>query len=812
MKLIKQRQTPSFPSQNLQFDGITPVAPRGLAGLLQDRFANGRLFATVGWHGGLTNISYFGDQCLEAPNFFEGGLSSAWTKLFRACVGLGSKRYYLPLKDTKLYPFGLEGQSRVVGADFKQEMFLLSDALVQRFGVLSNPRKLPVFIEMFHQQHVCAVNRPNRKWSDFKFDPELNAMIVTSLDTNPVVRRRGEESLSQKGLKLLTRDAPSATTWIAVSCDARINVRTSHHGFKLYFTSEPIESDTVSFFVVFASSKERLERRIKELWETVGDECDALVAGYEGRLLSRPRIDVGNPVLNSAFGQFPELIHSMKISDRPGAVRANFSGYFVWGWDGMTPLVPCALANEPEFTARILKFFQDTCDPKIGLPLGFSTAFQPRLREPFPAQAQYIAGLYHYVATTGDLEFARSVMPTCKFILDRCRKEVVKDTGFVSGNALWPDFPEAMDENGNDVSALNNGLLYQGLRSIEYIAGALGDAALSKECRDWARTLRASFAKYLYDEEKGYFISSCSSKDLKPRKHYPGQAIYWLTPFARELVSHAPGRIASFMDKHLRAARCLLTLPQWDTAWMADGNQLGSSYPAADFFYVNLHKLLGDAAGLKTWLGDVEWFWKHHTAPEAFTPEAENEDEFGPDNHGGKQLQAVSTWYSCLYNGVAGLDFDHEGLTVTPWSDIPVDIRGLSLRGTSIDLKIRGHGRHIGSLKLNGKALPEGSRKISWKDLKGTPARLDLVRSEKPPGHPVIVRADGLRVTSVATKSGQLTARIAGDITSEVVVQAPAKARVSINSQPVQCTYDRSTESLTIPFPNTGDLELQVDA
>ena len=70
---------------------------------------------------------------------------------------------------------------------------------------------------------------------------------------------------------------------------------------------------------------------------------------------------------------------------------------------------------------------------------------------------------------------------------------------------------------------------------------------------------------------------------------------------------------------------------------------------------------------LERWLGDVEWFWQRHTVPEAFTPEAENEHEIGPDNQGCKQYFTCSTWYACLYHGLAGLDFDHEGLTVTPW-------------------------------------------------------------------------------------------------------------------------------------------------
>jgi hypothetical protein len=44
-----------MPSHN--FDAITPVASRALGGLPQDHFSNGRLFATVAAHGGITDLS-----------------------------------------------------------------------------------------------------------------------------------------------------------------------------------------------------------------------------------------------------------------------------------------------------------------------------------------------------------------------------------------------------------------------------------------------------------------------------------------------------------------------------------------------------------------------------------------------------------------------------------------------------------------------------------------------------------------------------------------------------------------------------------
>ena len=799
---------------HLQFNKTTPVAKRDLGGIMRDYFCNGRLSVTVANHGGLIRISYIGSQCAEGLELFTGTVDSAWVKCFRMYVSIGDKRYYPSLNDTKLYPFGLGSRAKLPGAVVEHDLLLLHDALVQRIHVESNPGRLPIRVGMLHQEAITASNRNNRTWSDLVFEPAINAFVASCLDENPTiaVEPGASESLAQRGLGTIV-DCPKATTWVGLGCTLPI---TTHRGYhprsKHYILSDVLKGRDAAYFVVFATSHPALIKRLRELSRSVTKECDNLVNSYSKRLSSRPRIETGNPVLNSAFGQYPELIHAMKIPDRPGAVRATMHPGFVWGWDGMMPFIPTALANESEFTAQMLRFYQDHRDSRFGLPHQFGSTFKLKLKGPFPSQCQYIAGLYHYIAVTGDLSVAREVFPTCKYILSQSRKDIVRNSGLVLGPALWPDFPEAMEEDGNDISSMNNSLLYQGLRSMEYIAAKLGHAKLAREYRDWARVLRANFVKYLYDEEKGYFISSCSSVDFTPRKHYCCQAIFWVTPFARELVSHAPKRITSFLDKHLRSQKCLLSLPHWDTAWMADGNQLGSSYPAADNFYMHIHKIVGDTFGIKAWLGDVEWFWRRHTAPEAFTPEAENEEDFGADNTGTKQTQAVSAWYSSFYTGLAGLDFDHEGLTLTPWGNIPVKVRGLRLHSVSVDLEISGTGTHIGSLKLNGRKLPAGSRKIAWSALKGKSARIHLVRTAKAPGLPVIVRADGLRVTVLESKPGHLSASIGGSMTGEVVVQAPAKARVQIDGKPSQFPYESSLGTITIPFENNGDMKLEINS
>ena len=184
----------------------------------------------------------------------------------------------------------------------------------------------------------------------------------------------------------------------------------------------------------------------------------------------------------------------------------------------------------------------------------------------------------------------------------------------------------------------------------------------------------------------------------------------------------------------------------------------------------------------------------------------------GADNQGCKQLQACSAWYAGLYVGLAGMDFDHEGITFTPWGASPLDIRGLKLRGTCFDLKITGSGSHLGALRVNGKSIPVGSRKLHWSECNKRSIKLELVRSSQAPPHPEIVRADGLRIEKLKTKKGRLAATIGGDMSGEIVVFCASPPLITLNGRPLDCAYDAHARTLTIPFsePGTRDLIVHV--
>lgn len=798
------------PIPRLSFEDVVPRAVHGLGGPIQNHFSHGRLAVTAAAHGGLTNISFAGTQHLGAFRLFQGDAVTAWNKLFRVCIQIGGKSYYPVLEDTLVFPFGLRSRCHAGGVKFEYDLFLLADAIVQRVRVLENKAGHPIGLRMLHQEAVTAVTMERREWSEMKFDPAANAVITCCTDRNPGLYR-GDDSLAQRGYGLAIKDGEHSTTWVGLGGEHPMLAHRGYHPrSKHYLTSQVPPGCPGAFFVAFAPSRPKLRQRLSHLRRHVHEECDRLVEDYYARLARRPKIKTGSKVLDSAFTQYPEMLHANKIPDRPGAVKATMTGYFVWGWDGMMSIIPSVLANEPDFAAKTLRFYQETRNPRVGLPHAYTTKFLPKLKGPFPSQCQFIAGLYHLVAMTGDLAIAREMWPTCQFLLDRCRRDEVRNTGLVAGHALWPDFPEAMGEDGNDISSLNNSLLYQGLRSMEYLAAALGRPRVAAECREWAKRLRQNFVRYLYDEEKGFFISSCSAIDLKPRKHYCAQAVFWLTPFARELVSHAPARISAFIDRHLRSKRCLLTLPHWDTAWMADGNQLGSSFPAADTFYLGVHKAAGQPRALDVWLGDVEWFWNRLTAPEAFTPEAENEDDLGPDNAGCKQTQALGTWYTGLYYGLAGLDFDHEGVTFTPWGDRPLEIRGLMARGKSLDIAISGRASHVGSIRLNGRLWPKGLYKIPWSAMKGRKVRIEFHRTQNPPGHPVVLRADGLGVRVISCDAGKLKVSVSGMISGEMLVRAQRNSRLFLDGTSCHAAYDAATGTFCIPFEEGRERKVEL--
>ena len=167
---------------------------------------------------------------------------------------------------------------------------------------------------------------------------------------------------------------------------------------------------------------------------------------------------------------------------------------------------------------------------------------------------------------------------------------------------------------------------------------------------------------------------------------------------------------------------------------MADGNQIGASYPTADYFYLNVHKMAGRPEALEAWLDDVSWYWNFHSAPEALTPNGINEAELGPDCPGGKQPFSGKAWYEIFFTAYAGVDVTIDGLALRPTPvKEPVEIRNLVLAGRRVDIRISGRGTRGIRVKLNGKPVADPGR-IPFSALRPGTNRIEAIRTGKKAG------------------------------------------------------------------------------
>ena len=118
----------------MKFKNNTPYLKKGID-LGKIAFSGGRLTATIASHGGLMQIDYFGEQRFGDSSFFTGNAISAWTQLFRPCLGIDDDLYYLEFEDTHFFPFGYTSRFAAKGVIVQHGLYLLNDALVYRIEI-----------------------------------------------------------------------------------------------------------------------------------------------------------------------------------------------------------------------------------------------------------------------------------------------------------------------------------------------------------------------------------------------------------------------------------------------------------------------------------------------------------------------------------------------------------------------------------------------------------------------------------------------------------------------------------------------------
>jgi hypothetical protein len=758
--------------------------------------SGGRTACSLVEHGGIEEIAWFGDQPLHRQALFRGGFRSAYARVFRAQLMVGDRLWTLGIGDGALHPSGWTGRMAipVEGLELELAVVCSNNALIQAVRVLKNPRRHALGLRLSLRDYL-RVQLERRTWSAWK--SAGGAVVCTVTDVAPPHQDDGHGELNAGQLSFTYPDhADPRTTRIAVVGDGAVAMRSFRSQLR-QFDLAPGRRTVLGMALVFASSAKALAAERRALAGGVGAAAGAAAGTWAAAERDATRPAGLSPEVVSFAQQVPALVHAAMPADLPGAMRASYNSYWVWGWDTLVHAHTYLLNGVDDLLAPALDLYVRTAHPDYGIGHAFDKRMRPLLTQPLTAQGLFAIAAWQLWSLRGDLDAARRHWPFIVRWLQRCRTRPVRDGLFV-GMALIPDFPQDAGQDGDDLSPFNNSVMYQACRCIEGLAGALGDAATAASAGEVTTAMRAGFARRLWDARRGFWNDSVRASSYQRRPSYPAHALIWVTPFCRELIND-PETAAAFAERHLRMAGGIRPYPAWDPAFNADGNQLAQHYaPGQDPLFLRLMAMTGRQARLREWLRWKDQLWGDLTVPEGVTVEAENDGPVRPDLPGGRQMFAVKAWSDGLFGAVLGIAVDPGGLTAEPGLDGPLSWSGIPIRGRRWSVQVTGAGAHVARMRVAG-TVWHGTRKVPL-PARGA-ATVVIERSAQAPSHPVLHSADGASVLASRVGKDGLEVRLAAPGRTLVRLWAPKRPQVLVDGIATTITWDRANRIAELWLP-----------
>lgn len=680
----------------MKYKNDIPFFPKGIP-LDRVCFSGGRVSADIARHGGLTGIKYYGRQALNATSMFEADLISAWKQLFRLFVQIDDKMYYAEFNDTSIFPYGYESFCSFEDVSIKHTLTLVNDALIFEVFVISAPPEKNISFVMTITENCVKDGPSTRQWTSFYIDNECNSLIAKAIDKNS--QPREAEYLTQRNW-FGQKKNDSAETFTALTSSNKMIMKKTPKAFEKDYTRiTPLESYG-NFVILFGYNENKLKNRIKEIQNSARSECSKLRTEYKNNQSIQTTVSCKDKTIQSLINNTRNILESLKVKDIPGGIRAADSTYWIWGWDSMVYSDAIMLSGDHKFIEDMLEFFLQKAHSKMGIFHNIDLAGDPSLGMAHAAQTLYCVMLYNYYIFSQNTAVVEKYYPFARKIILRALDDEVGSSGLLKGVALYPDFPEYLDQTANDISSFNNSIGYQAVRCMEKLSSLLGEKEDSKFFHNFAEKMNISFNEILFDEEKGFYLDSVSSDDFSPRCHYPVYAILRITSFADELVVGKIERIAKFMNDNLRVRTGVCILPHWDSSFMAEGNQLGMYMPVTEGFYRHMMRRGGYEESLMQVMSQE---WLRIMIPEALAAEAVNHG-ITPDNPGRKQAFCLNAWYSLFFSYYLGISFEIDFLKIEqPMLTEPLSVKKLIIGDKTVSFKYQIKDNRKGEIYLDGK-------------------------------------------------------------------------------------------------------------
>ena len=684
-------------------------------------FSGGRLAVELVRHGGLSRIIYFGNQRGSDAEFFHADPLSAWVELFRPAVLFEDReRYALEFHNTVIFPNGYRSFCEFEGVKFRHELILENQEMMFRLTRISGGDGRKIVFELINTDVCTRTDKPVRSWRKEENDFPLWRIADHYPEAEVEAERKaGYRTLAQRGDRFVAPAAHSETCF-GVCGTSPVVFRETPWMFRKHYFSQRLEKTCAAFLLGFGHAgpgelAERLNthRTAPEQYFRFPDGTDS------------PRFRSNHPVLDSFLANAPDILDSYAVDDVPGGMRAADSGYWIWGWDTMVWADAFAQLNRLEQMADVLDFYCRTADSQSGIFHEMHPDLRAYKSMAFAPQCLYAVMLYQYFVYSGDAAVTRRYLPFAERIVAAAGSFEVEHSGLLRGVSLYPDHPEDLDQDGDDISVFNNSIYYQALRSLEELERVFENPEKSTFYRTLAERTRRGFGRF-YDPQAGYFCDSLSARDFSMRRHHPVYAILYVTDFAGELLENKRSAVAKFMTEHFSTRQGARILPLDDSAFLRDGNQLGMYMPSTERFHRIMCHCLDPARNLEKFKADIIGNWKLLTLPEALTCEYENHG-ITPDNPGRKQFFTLKPWVGSWFLFALGIHCDLDGIVFAPFADAGTEVSGLHWRGKTLCIRNGGSSGKVLSIRINGKPAA-GTDRVLWSEL---PAVSEIVVSRQ---------------------------------------------------------------------------------
>ncbi len=686
-------------------------------------FSGGRLAVEMVRHGGLSRIIYFGNQRGSDAEFFHADPLSAWMELFRPAVRFDDlRRYALEFHDTVIYPNGFSSSCEFEGVKFRHELILGNQEMMFRLTRISGGEGRKIVFELINTDVCTRTEKPIRSWK--KLENPFPLWKITDQYPEAAVaaeQQSGYLTLAQRGEKFVAPPARSET-FFGICGTAPVLFRETPWMFRKHYYAQELNAAGAVFVLGFGHAdaselRTRLQKHA-EVPETVFRFPDGETS---------PKFQSNHPVVDSFLANAPDILDSYAVADVPGGMRAADSGYWIWGWDTMVWADAFGELNRLEQMAGVLDFYSRTASRQSGIFHEMHPDLRPYKSMAFAPQCLYAVMLYKYFVYSGNAGITGKYLKFAEEIVARAGEFEVGESGLLRGVSLYPDHPEDLEQDGNDISVFNNSIYYQALRALEELEKKMGTQEKSSFYHILAERTRRGFEKF-YDSQAGYFCDSLSAEDFSMRRHYPVYAILYVTEFAEELLNSNRTAVAEFMVKKFSTRHGCRILPLDDSAFLRDGNQLGMYMPSTERFYRVMCHAINPDWNLEKFKSDLIENWELLTLPEALTCEYENHG-ITPDNPGRKQFFTLKPWVDNWFVFALGIHCDLSGIHFSPFAESGTAVSGLLWHGKTIRIRNCGSSGKVIGITINGKAFPSPEC-VRWDELPDS-AEIIVLRSQK---------------------------------------------------------------------------------